>query len=232
MSSEMRSPVWTARVSSAWSRRPVHLRGRGRPAARRLRVRSREQPALVAFDRDREHSLDDRGVFGMVQRGVAEQGVDRGQPGVAGARAVAASCSRWSRNAAISGASRSAMSRRGRFLPGPGVRVLSSSLERVAVAGDGVRAGVALRDEPVGEERLQRRRERAHGRRRLRCSGGARPAASARESRTGTSRCWPGRRGRGRWTAAAAGRGRRRRCGTSPSRVVHGEGVPLMGNSP
>ena len=34
--------------------------------------------------------------------------------------------------------------------------------ERVPVAGDGVRAGLALSDEPLGEERLQHRRERAH----------------------------------------------------------------------
>ena len=34
--------------------------------------------------------------------------------------------------------------------------------ERVAVGGDRVRAGVAFADQPVGEERLQRRGERAH----------------------------------------------------------------------
>jgi hypothetical protein len=34
--------------------------------------------------------------------------------------------------------------------------------ERVAVGGDRVWAGVALADEPLAEERLQRRRERAH----------------------------------------------------------------------
>ena len=34
--------------------------------------------------------------------------------------------------------------------------------ERVAVGGDRVRAGVALADQPVGEERLQRRCEQAH----------------------------------------------------------------------
>ena len=34
--------------------------------------------------------------------------------------------------------------------------------EGVAVGGDGVRAGVALGDQTFGEERLHRRRERAH----------------------------------------------------------------------
>ena len=34
--------------------------------------------------------------------------------------------------------------------------------DRVAVGGDRVRAGLALADEPVGEERLQCRGDRAH----------------------------------------------------------------------
>ena len=35
--------------------------------------------------------------------------------------------------------------------------------ERVAVGGHGVRAGTTLADEPLGEECLERRGERAHG---------------------------------------------------------------------
>ncbi len=64
-----------------------------------------------------------------------------------------------------------------------------------------------LPDQPVGEERLQGGGERGHGRparcgRSSRCAGQRR---AARVRRTDTSRCRPGRRGRGRWTAAAAG---------------------------
>jgi hypothetical protein len=42
------------------------------------------------FGWDRQDPRDGFGVFGVGQRGVAEQGVDGGQPGVAGADAVAA----------------------------------------------------------------------------------------------------------------------------------------------
>ena len=46
------------------------------------------QGAVEALVGDGEYSLDYVGVFGVAQRGVAEQRVDRGQPGVAGAHAV------------------------------------------------------------------------------------------------------------------------------------------------
>ncbi len=45
---------------------------------------------VEAFGRDRQHALDDVGVLGVAQRGVAEQRVDRGEAGVAGPDAVAA----------------------------------------------------------------------------------------------------------------------------------------------
>jgi hypothetical protein len=44
--------------------------------------------------------------------------------------------------------------------------------ERVAVGGDRVRAGLSLPDQPLGEERLKRRSQRAH-----------RPALRARAAR-------------------------------------------------
>ena len=49
-----------------------------------------DEGLVVALGRDRQHPGDHRGVLGVAQRGVAEQRVDRGQPGVAGAGAVAA----------------------------------------------------------------------------------------------------------------------------------------------
>ena len=52
--------------------------------------------------------------------------------------------------------------------------------ERVAVGGDGVRAGLALADQPVGEERLQGRGERGHRPTLLVCGrGGAAASASS-----------------------------------------------------
>ena len=49
-----------------------------------------DQRPVEAFGWDRQHPGDALGVFGVGQRGEAEQRVDRGQPGVAGADAVAA----------------------------------------------------------------------------------------------------------------------------------------------
>jgi hypothetical protein len=49
-----------------------------------------DQGFAVPFGRDGEHAGDERGVAGFAQGGVGEQGADRGQPGVAGAGAVAA----------------------------------------------------------------------------------------------------------------------------------------------
>jgi len=45
--------------------------------------------AVVAFERDREDTFDRRGVLGMLQRGVAVERTDRGQPGVPGPRGAA-----------------------------------------------------------------------------------------------------------------------------------------------
>ena len=43
---------------------------------------------VVTLGGDGQHPLDELRVFGMTERGVAEQGVDRGESGVAGAGAV------------------------------------------------------------------------------------------------------------------------------------------------
>ena len=69
-----------------------------------------QQVALGAFGWDREDASDRVGVFGVVQGEVGEQRVDRREAVVAGRDRVVAFALRWSRNAAISGASRSAMS--------------------------------------------------------------------------------------------------------------------------
>ena len=49
-----------------------------------------DQRPVEALGRDRQDARDRGGVLGVAQRGVAEQRVDRGQAGVAGADAVAA----------------------------------------------------------------------------------------------------------------------------------------------
>jgi hypothetical protein len=76
-----------------------------------------DELAVGPLGRDGQDALDDSGVIEVAQCREAEQRVDRGQPGVAGADAVAALVSRWSRNAPISGASRSVISSREGCLP-------------------------------------------------------------------------------------------------------------------
>ncbi len=74
------------------------------------------------------------------------------------------SCSRWSRNAPISGAFRSSMSKpRGRLADARGGEAQKHA-HRVAVGGDRVLAGVALCGQALGEERLQGRGQGAHER--------------------------------------------------------------------
>src|SRR5947208_3284974 len=48
-----------------------------------------DEGSVEALGRNSEHSLDELGVLGVAKRGVAEQRMDRGQPGVAGPHTVA-----------------------------------------------------------------------------------------------------------------------------------------------
>ena len=54
------------------------------------RGEERDGAFLGAFARDREHALDQGGVLGVAQRAVVKEGVDRGEPDVAGAGGVRA----------------------------------------------------------------------------------------------------------------------------------------------
>ena len=100
------------------------------------------------------------GVLGMFERSEAVERVDRPEPGVAGPGAVAAFLFEMRQ-----GTRRSA-ARRDRRCPAGMAACRSARCakrqqqpERVAVGGDRLRAGVALGDQPLGEERLQRWRE-------------------------------------------------------------------------
>jgi len=166
MSSEIRSPVWMARSSSAWSRRPVQV---GLVAAAEQGVdlglgQVADQRPVEAFGRDRQDPGDAGGVVGMMQGGEPEQGVDRGQAGVAGADAVAAFAFEVIEEAADQrGVEVGDVQRRG-CAAGELGGVAEQQPQRVAVGGDGVGAGVALADQPLGEERLQSGGERGHDR--------------------------------------------------------------------
>jgi hypothetical protein len=148
----------------AWSRRPVQG---GHHAGGQQRVdlglgEVGDEVALDAFGRDGEHTRDAAAVFGMVQGEVAEQGVDRGEPVVAGSGAVTPLALEVVQergdqrcvevgDVQLAGRGADAFGGEGQQQP-----------EGEFVGSDRVRTRGPLADQPVGEERLQRRGERAH----------------------------------------------------------------------
>ena len=217
VSSETRSPVWMASVSSAWSRRPIQVLRSGRPAARDLgRGQVATLGAVAALGRDGQNAADQRGVFGCVQCGEPEQRVDRGQPGVAGAHAVAPL------RLQVGQERPDRAGRRRRPCPARRAACPSVAGRRTAAAAAcrGRRrwcAGLAWRwpDQPFGEERLAGSGASAAHRPAPGGSapGGRRPWRAARGRRAGTSRCWRDRRGRARCDSAGS-----RACTSAPSR--------------
>jgi hypothetical protein len=119
--------------------------------------------AVGPFGWDGEHPVDHLGVFGMVERGIAEQRVDRGETGVAGGDAVAPLLFEVVEEPADHVGVEVVEIEGGRRLAGALVGVAEKQPERVAIGGHGVGAGAALGDQPLGEERLQRRCEHGHG---------------------------------------------------------------------
>ncbi len=68
---------------------PGHAIGCGEQRLDLLLVQERDERPVGAFWWDREHALDVLGVLGMPERRVAEERMDRRQPGVPGPGAVA-----------------------------------------------------------------------------------------------------------------------------------------------
>ena len=129
-----------------------------------------DQRAVEAFGRDREHPLDDGGVFGVVEGGVAEQRADSCQPGVSGPHAVAPVELEVVQERTDQRRVQVGDLQARRCLARPLFGEGQEQLERVPVGGDGVRAGLALPGQAVGEEALQGRGKGAHGRSPLRIS--------------------------------------------------------------
>ena len=102
------------------------------------------------------------GVLGVLQRREPVEGVDRSEPGVAGSRAVAPVVFEVVEERADQRRVEIVEVQLERLLAGLLVREAQQQPERVAVGGDRLRAGVALGDQTVGEERLERGRERGH----------------------------------------------------------------------
>ena len=158
VSSETRSPVWTATVSSAWSRRPVH--GRRSGAASRASISARSRKARSVRSKRLGGMASTRamsgGVLGVAQRPRSRTASGSRPAGRCGSgRCCPARVRGGPGTRRSAGASRSAKSSCGRGLAAAVAgRMPSSSRQRVAVGGDGVPAGAALADQPVGEERL------------------------------------------------------------------------------
>jgi hypothetical protein len=68
---------------------PCALVGGGQQRGGLVRGQVVDDGPVAAFGRDGQHARDHCGVLGGLQGGVAKQGPDRGQPGVAGGHAVA-----------------------------------------------------------------------------------------------------------------------------------------------
>ena len=115
-----------------------------------------------ALGLDGQHAADGVHLVGCLQGGVAEQGVDGGQPVVAGGGAVAPGRLQVSEERADGNGVQVGQVELGGLLAGLVVDVAEEQPQGVAVGRDRVRGGGPLGHQPVGEERLQDGRERGH----------------------------------------------------------------------
>ena len=123
----------------------------------------RDDRLLKALAGDGQHALDDRRVGRLAQGGVAEQGADRDEPGVAGPDAVSPSVLEVVEECADQRGVEVGKHEQGGRLAGALLGKGEQEPERVSVGGDRVRACPPLGEKPIGEERFQDRGERAHG---------------------------------------------------------------------
>ena len=109
----------------------------------------------MAFVRHGQDPLRQGRVLGFVRSDVAEEGTDRGQSGVARTRVVAALVLEMAQEGAEEVGVQVAELQFRRGLLQHLAGMADQQSERVPVAGDGVRAGLELLHEAVGEERRQ-----------------------------------------------------------------------------
>jgi hypothetical protein len=134
---------------------PVRLVAGGQERVSLVRGEVGDAGAVAALAGDGQDPLDQRAVPGMAQRRIGEEGMDGRETGVAGPGAVAPFVLEVlqergdHRGIEIGDAERA-----GGFAGAPGGEA-GEQPERVAVGGDGSGAGVALADQPSGEELLQ-----------------------------------------------------------------------------
>ena len=167
VSSETRSPVWTASSISVRSRRPSQRdwSGAATQGVDLGRGQERHDPLVEALGRDGQDALDRAG---RARDGVAPR--RRTASGSRSAERCGSGCCCAARFPGGSGTRRSS-SRPGPPSPGSAgvLPVCAGGRTPGAAAGcrgrrDGAWAGLALLGEPVGEEGLQRRGDQGHGR--------------------------------------------------------------------
>jgi hypothetical protein len=148
----------------AWSRRPVQvLFGCGEQRVQFFSGEPGDQGLVESPGRDGQHPGDRLCVLGVLQGRVAEHGVDGGEPGVAGAGAVAAVVFEVVQERADQRRVQVGEVELARLPAGAPGGEGQQQPPGVTVGGDGLRAGVPLAGQPVGEERLQGRGKRGHG---------------------------------------------------------------------
>jgi hypothetical protein len=119
---------------------------------------------VVALGGDGQDPLYEPGVLGVAEGGEAEQGVDRGQPGVAGGNVDAALSLQVIEEGADERGVQVLKLQLRRRRAGGVLHEPEQEAEGVPIGGDGVGAGVALADQSFGEECLQGRGQGGHGR--------------------------------------------------------------------
>lgn len=141
---------------------PSGLVGGGEQNVDLVGVEERDQGPVPAFGRDGQDAGDGVGVLGMPERGVAEQGPDGGEAGVAGGDAHASVVFEVGEQGADRRGVEVVEVQVGGLDAGGVGHPGEQQANGVAVGEHRVRAGVALTDEPFGEERLHGRRDPGH----------------------------------------------------------------------
>ncbi len=157
--------------------------------------KERDDRLVSPLGRDRQDTFDVSGVLGVAQGGEAEQGVDRGQSGVAAADGVAPlaldvveeRADHWRVQVGeVEPARHGAGALRGEVKEQP---------DGVAVGGDRVRAGPPLADQPLGEKRLHgaggRRHRGAPGAASLRAASASSSGEALRYQYVCSGDAWP-----------------------------------------
>ena len=122
----------------------------------------RDGPPLESGGRDAEHALDHCSVLWVAQCGVAKQGSDRGEPQVAGPRAVVPVVLEVLKERGDDGFIELVPFQLSWRAAAGLMHKAEQQPKRVAVGRDRARADVALLEQTLGEERLEGRGDQGH----------------------------------------------------------------------